>query len=42
MTLRYSHPTPEHKLKAMENVNISALGGHLLDTSDIRRKLKVM
>jgi len=42
MTLRYSHPTPEHKLKAMRNVNIEASSRHLLDTSDTKRNLKVL
>ncbi len=42
MILRYSHPTPEHKLKAMGNVNIGVLGGHFMDTSDTKRNLEVV
>ena len=33
MTLRYSHPTPEHKKKAVESLN-SAKSSHYLDTGE--------
>ena len=39
MTMRYSHPTPEHKMKAVESME-SFMSGHYLDTSENREKVK--
>jgi len=39
MTMRYSHPTPDHKKKAVENLNID-LNGHKMDINKGSRKPK--
>lgn len=39
MTMRYSHPTPEHKMKAVKSME-SFTSGHFLDTFEKEDKVK--
>jgi integrase len=39
MTMKYSHPTPEHKMKAVESL-VSFMSGHFLDSLENKEKIK--